>query len=222
MKTILPWFVAVLALVAAGVLYQNSSSKSVELAKLQAEVQELQTLRTENAELKSQQVPAEEMARLRKDNLDLLRLRNEIRQARDEKNQLAKQTQSALNEAQRAQAQAQAAQAKVQSLSTNLEAAQAASIAEQKALKERYGLVMTPEQQAANGCVNHLRQLDSAIQQWALEYNKTAETTPTSQEITPYLKDNLLPVCPSGGKYTLGKVNDLPTCSVASHALPRQ
>jgi chromosome segregation ATPase len=221
MKTILPWLVAVLALAAAGIFYQSANSKSVELAKLQADLQELQTLRTENAELKGQQVPAEELARLRKDNLDLLRLRNEIRQARDEKNQLAKQAQSALSEAQRAQAQAQAAQVKVQSLSTNLQAAQALS-AEQQALKERYGLVMTPEQQAANGCINHLGQLDNATQQWALEYNKTAETTPTSQNITPYLKDNLLPVCPSGGKYTLGKVNDLPTCSIASHALPRQ
>ena len=106
MKTILPWLVAVLALVAAGVLYQSTKSKSVELATLQAEVKELETLRTALAELKSQQVPAEEVARLRKDNQDLLRLRNEIRQARDEKNQLAKQTQSALSEAQRAQAQA--------------------------------------------------------------------------------------------------------------------
>jgi len=215
MKSLLPWFVAVLALIAAGVLYQGVNSKSVDLAKLQADVQELQTLRAENAELKSQQVPAEELARLRKDNQDLLRLRNEIRQAREEKNQLTKQTQSALSEAQRAQAQ-------VQSLSTNLEAAQAASIAEQKAFAARYGLAVAPEQAAFSACLNHLRQLDGAKQQWALENKKTAEATPSTQDLTPFLKDNLFPVCPSGGKYTIGTVNDLPTCSIASHVLPAQ
>jgi DNA repair exonuclease SbcCD ATPase subunit len=220
MKTFLPWLVAVLAMVAAGVYYQSTKSKSVEVATLQAEVKELETMRTELAELKSQQVPAEELARLRKDNQDLLRLRNEIRQARDEKNQLAKQTQSALSEVQRAQAQAQAAQVQVQSLSTNLQAAQALS-ATQQAIAARYGLALTAEQAAVNTCINHLRQLDGAKQQWALENKKTAEATPTTQDLMPYLKD-LIPVCPSGGKYTFGAVSAAPTCSIASHILSQQ
>lgn len=216
MKTILPWLVALLALVAAGVFYQSTKSKSVELATLQAEVKELETLRTELAELKSQQVPAEELARLRKDNQDLLRLRNEIRQARDEKNQFAKQTQSALGEVQRAQAQAQAAQVQVQSLSTNLQAAQVLSAARQQAAfaqEKQY-------QQQLIVCINHLRQLDGAKQQWALENKKTAEAIPTTQDLTPYLKDNILPVCPNGGKYTVGAMNDAPTCSSDGHTLP--
>ena len=211
MKTILPWLVAVLALAAAGVFYQSTKSKSVELATLQAEVKELETLRTELAELKSQQVPAEELARLRKDNLDLLRLRNEIRQTRDEKNQFAKQTQAALGEVQRAQAQ-------VQSLSTNLQAAQVLSAARQQAAfaqEKQY-------QQQLIVCINHLRQMDAAKQQWALEHKKTDQATPTTPDITPYLKDSLWPACPGGGKYTLGAVNVAPTCSLASHALPQQ
>jgi len=216
MKTLLPWLVAVLALGAAGVLYQSTKSKSVELATLQSKVMELEIVRTENAELESQQVPAEELARLRKDNLDLLRLRNEIRQERDEKNQLAKQTQSALSEVQRAQAQAQAAQVQVQSLSTNLQAAQALA-AGQQSLAARYGLAVTP----ANACINHLRQLDGAKQQWALENKKTAEATPTAQELTAYLVGNVIPTCPEGGNYTIGAVKDAPTCSIASHALPQ-
>jgi hypothetical protein len=219
MKTLFPWLVAVLALGAAGIIYQNNNAKSVELAKLQADIQQLETLRSENAELKSQQVPAEELARLRKDNQDLLRLRNEIRQARDDKNKLAQQVQSALNEAQRAQAQAQAAQVQVQSLSTNLQAAQALSAAQQAAAA-RYGSAGTPAQQAANTCINNLRQLDGAKQQWALENKKTAEAIPTTQDLMPYLKDNLIPVCPSGGKYAIGAMVDAPTCSIASHALP--
>jgi len=221
MKAIIPWLVVVLALGAAGVLYQSNTAKSVELAKLKSEVQELQSLRSENEALKSQQVPAEELARLRKDNLDLLRLRNEIRQAREEKNQLAKQNQSALTEVQRAQAQAQAAQVQVQSLSTNLQAAQALSAAQQ-AIAARYGLTGTPEQQAATLCLAHLRQLDGAKQQWALENKKATDAIPAALDLAPYLKDNILPTCPSGGKYTLRSVNDLPTCSVAGHTLAQQ
>ena len=218
MKTLLPWLVAVLALIAAGVFYQSTNSKSIELAKLQAELKELETLRTELAELKSQQVPVEELARLRKDNLDLLRLRNEIRQARDEKNQFAKQTQSALSEVQRAQAQAQAAQVQIQSLSTNLQAAKRLSAVQ--AIDAQ--LPSTPVHAAANACINSLRLIDGAKQQWALENNKRAEAIPTTQDLTPYLKDNVLPACPSGGKHTIGAVNDLPTCSIASHTLAQQ
>ncbi|MEI2725630.1 MAG: hypothetical protein V9H26_19580 [Verrucomicrobiota bacterium] len=224
MKALLPWFIVVLAIAAAGVLYQGNHTKSVELAKLQSSVQELEALRSENEELKNQIVPAEELARLRQDKLDLLRLRNEIRQVRDDKKQLAQQAQSALSEAQRAQAQAHAAQVQVQSLSTNLEAVQAATTAEQrlKAFAARYGLTLTPEQAALSTCINHLRQLDGAKQQWALENKKTAEATPTTQDLMPYLKDNLWPVCPGGGNYTIGAVSAVPTCSMPSHSLPQQ
>jgi hypothetical protein len=219
MKTLFPWLVAVVALGAAGIIYQSNNSKSVDLAKLQADIQQLETLRIENAELKSQQVPAEELARLRKDNQDLLRLRNEIRQARDDKNKLAQQAQSALSEAQRAQAEAQAAQVQVQSLSTNLQAAQA-SAAAQQAIAARYGSTGTPEQQAARACINTLRQLEIAKQMWAVDNNKSAGAIPTPQDLAPYLKDNVFPACPSGGSYKLGAMNNVPTCSIASHALP--
>jgi hypothetical protein len=221
MKTFFPWLLALLALGAAGVLYQNSNSKSVELVRLQSEVHEVEALRTQIAELKSQQVAPEELARLRKDNLDLLRLRNEIRQARDEKQQFAQQAQAALGEVQRAQAQAQAARLQAQSLSTNLQAAQALSAAQQS-LAARYGLAVTPEQQAANACINQLRQLDGAKQQWALENKKSVEAIPTAQDLAPYFKDNVLPSCPSGGKYDIRAVKDVPTCSIANHALAQQ
>ena len=38
-----------------------------------------------------------------------------------------------------------------------------------------------------NACINNLRQIDAAIQQWALENNAGAGTAVTAANITPYL-----------------------------------
>jgi hypothetical protein len=206
MKTILPWLVAVLAFGGAFFFYNSNQTKSAELTKLQGEVHELETLRTEVAELKSQQVPAEEVAQLRKDKEDLLRLRNEVGQLRNEKQQLTKQAQSAQTALAGAQAESQRVQAQAQ------------------ALVQAQTKVMARAQEQAemiNACINNLRQLDAAKQQWALEKQKPAEAMPTAQDILPYLKDGVIPACPAGGKYTLNAVNLVPNCSVAGHALPQ-
>src|SRR5260221_5607953 len=38
-----------------------------------------------------------------------------------------------------------------------------------------------------NACINNLRQIDSAKQEWALETHQTGTASPTSTSITPYL-----------------------------------
>lgn len=202
MKTILPWALAVLALAGVAFLFNSNKSKSVELAKLQAEVQELETLRTEIADLKRQQVAPAEIEQLRKDKEDLLRLRNEVTQLRNQEKELAKQAQSA--QAALAGAQQQQAQ--------QLQQLQAAN-------QQLLGSVQAQQTALLNTCINNLRQIDGARQQWALEHRKTAEAIPTAQDIVPYLKDGVIPACPAGGKYTLNAVNTAPTCSVAGHAL---
>jgi hypothetical protein len=56
-----------------------------------------------------------------------------------------------------------------------------------------------------------------------LEKSKKAGDDVTEADIKPYLKLDAagnLPKCPGGGKYTLGKVGENPTCSIAGHALP--
>ena len=67
-------------------------------------------------------------------------------------------------------------------------------------------------------CLNNLRQIDAAKQQWALENGRSASAIPTSVDLLPYLP-NGFPVCPSGGRYTINAVSDLPTCSVPGHTL---
>jgi len=71
-----------------------------------------------------------------------------------------------------------------------------------------------------NACINYLRQIDGAKQQWALENHKDANATPTSADVAPYLKNNQFPVCPAGGKYTIGRISEDPTCSIPGHVLP--
>lgn len=71
-----------------------------------------------------------------------------------------------------------------------------------------------------NACINNLRQIDAAKQQWALEKNKTATDVPTEEDIAPYLMNNKMPRCPAGGTYTIGAVGEKPTCNIPGHMLP--
>ena len=87
-----------------------------------------------------------------------------------------------------------------------------------------------------NACINNLRLIDGAIQQWALENNKSSSTsvstTVLQSSLTTYLgrggtgKVNSTASggvrCPSGGTYTGGTVNQKPTCSKTDlgHILP--
>jgi Protein of unknown function (DUF3352) len=72
-----------------------------------------------------------------------------------------------------------------------------------------------------NACLNNLRQIDGAKQQWALETKAANNATPTWNDIRPYLRNGPLPSCPQGGTYTLNAVNADPTCSIPGHQLSR-
>src|ERR1700722_4093879 len=50
-----------------------------------------------------------------------------------------------------------------------------------------------------NACINNLRQIDGAKQEWALENKANATATPLSSDIQPYMgrgSNGSLPVCP--------------------------
>jgi hypothetical protein len=72
-------------------------------------------------------------------------------------------------------------------------------------------------------CVNHLRQIDGAMQQCALEHSLSATNIVTTEDILPYLinQEEVLR-CPSGGAYTYGSLTNPPTCSIPGHAIPQQ
>jgi len=69
-----------------------------------------------------------------------------------------------------------------------------------------------------NACINNLRQIDAAKQQWALENGKKSTDTPTMDDLKPYL--GKIPHCPAGGTYTINAVGQPPECSIPDHKLP--
>ena len=74
-----------------------------------------------------------------------------------------------------------------------------------------------------NMCINHLRQIDGAIQEWATEHRKTELQPVEYTDISPYLKGSV--VCPAGGttfldSYSITTVSEKPVCKrVPSHVL---
>ena len=75
-----------------------------------------------------------------------------------------------------------------------------------------------------NECANNLRLIEAAKEQWKLEYNKAPNATPNWNDLRPYLPvgmTNGKPACPQGGTYRIGRVDELPTCSIggAGHSV---
>jgi prepilin-type N-terminal cleavage/methylation domain-containing protein len=69
-----------------------------------------------------------------------------------------------------------------------------------------------------NACINNLRQIDGAKEQWALENKKSAGAATTDSEVNGYIKGGA-PKCPAGGSYTYGNVDSNPACNIAGHTL---
>ncbi len=72
----------------------------------------------------------------------------------------------------------------------------------------------------ANACINNLRQIDAAANQFALEKGKTTGSPITlTTDLTPYIKLNSngsLPACPAGGTYACASVGTNPTCTLST------
>ena len=78
-------------------------------------------------------------------------------------------------------------------------------------------------------CIDHLRQIDAAANQFALEHSLTnGEAIHFPNDLTTYIKLNSkweIEPCPAGGHYSISRVGEAPTCSLGttvtpSHVLP--
>src|SRR4051812_38137169 len=67
---------------------------------------------------------------------------------------------------------------------------------------------------SVDSCINHLRQIDGTKAQWALEQHKTTNDVPTWEQVRPYCARGVIPICPNGGTYRLGGLDEAPSCSV--------
>ena len=71
-----------------------------------------------------------------------------------------------------------------------------------------------------NACINNLRQIDGAKEQWAIENKKSenSATTGSEADINAYMKGGL-PKCPAGGTYSHEALGTNPKCTIMDHSL---
>jgi hypothetical protein len=84
---------------------------------------------------------------------------------------------------------------------------------------------------SAQPCLNNLREIEAAVNQFAIENHKVAgDLINFPDDLTPFMRlnsDGKIPSCPWGGVYSMKRVGDTPTCSLGKtntdgylHALP--
>jgi prepilin-type N-terminal cleavage/methylation domain-containing protein len=69
-----------------------------------------------------------------------------------------------------------------------------------------------------NACIQNLKQIDGAKEQWALESKKAPGAAVVDAEVDAYIKGGR-PICPASGTYAYGAIGENPTCTVATHTL---
>ena len=68
------------------------------------------------------------------------------------------------------------------------------------------------------GCINNLRAIELAKEQWMLEHGKKDGDTVTADDLAPYLPKGM-PACPRGGTYMIQPIGRSPTCTGPGHML---
>lgn len=201
------WFAFVclaLVLVAEFALFRAYRDRDALQTSLNNAQAELRQTAAERDELKNSNagLQAAEISRLRKQNSLLT---NQVAQWRAALAQLNDQSNSNAEHLATARAALQLQQTRLEELQEQSQQILDASVA-----------VI-----ARKTCINNLRLIDDAKQQWALDFNKTATALPTVKNLLPYFRDKVFPECPGGGTIYLNAVNEVPTCSIPGHALPQ-
>jgi regulator of replication initiation timing len=200
------WLCVAALLATEVLLFLAKSQKDVAIAQLREARQVAVQLRVQLDQLKNSSVATlgAENARLRAENQNLTqkfsRLQKENNQLRKGNQQLTQQLQTTSDAGQ----QQMPAEDQQPVAAPEPAADQSAAVAAQ-----------------INACINNLRQIYAAKQEWALENEKTDDAVPTALELLPYLPDAMFPTCPSGGTYTINAVGVPPTCSIPGHVLPQ-
>ena len=204
-KRWLAWVCLALMIVAEILLLRANHDRDAALADLRDAQHQLREAQTELEALKNSSAgqQAAELASLRKQN-EALTAKASALQKNVER--LEKESQQTAQHLTTARTALQLQQENLQQLQAEQERQAAAAAAAA----------------SANACIANLHAIEVAKAQWALDKNKDANDVPTTQDLLPYLKDGVMPVCPGGGVYSLNSAGALPTCSIAGHVLPPQ
>ncbi len=82
------------------------------------------------------------------------------------------------------------------------------------------GFQKAREASQTNACINNLRVIEGAMDQYALENNQATGATVAMSDLTGagnFIDEE--PVCPASGSYTVSQVGTAPTCDVTGHEL---
>jgi len=75
----------------------------------------------------------------------------------------------------------------------------------------------------ASACINNLRQIDAAVNLWALENKKVSSASVALDDVKPYIKLNSageIPGCPADGSYSVTTVSASPVCDLSTSVTP--
>lgn len=76
----------------------------------------------------------------------------------------------------------------------------------------------------ANACISNLREMDGALQQYAMEHKLPSRANYLLDDLKPYMRlttGGEMPVCPGGGLYLSGlTIRESPTCSLRNATPP--
>jgi uncharacterized protein HemX len=184
---------------------KQKAALQAELAALRESTRQMEARSADAKEVEKLRAQVREVPELKKEAEEVHRLRGEVTQLRKEK--------------------AVFEQVKTDTIQLREQVQTATRLqAENSALRGQYQTAIQVLQQRTHkdSCIQNLKQIDGAIQQWALENRKVATDRYSLQDanLLAYLRGSVLPMCPSGGTYTHGAtVSAEPTCSVAGHTL---
>jgi predicted RNase H-like nuclease (RuvC/YqgF family) len=206
------WLCVAGLLVTEVLLFRANRQKDAALVQSRESQQKVEQLQSDLDQLKTSSVNtlSAENSRLRAENQGLsqklAQLQSASSELRGQNQKLTRQLDAAHTAVQQQQQQLQQIEQQNQQAAAQPEAPAEPSAATVNQL---------------NACINNLRQIDAAKQEWALENDKTVGAVPPAQDLLPYLQDNLFPVCPAGGVYAINPVGVPPTCSIPGHVLPQ-
>jgi TolA-binding protein len=210
MKRWVLWLCVAALLATEVFLFMAKSQKDTALVQLHEARLVAVQLRAQLDQLKNSSVAtlSAENARLRAENQSMAqkftRLQKENNQLHKGNQQLTQQLQTTSDAAQQQPMQPEEQQA---------------AAAPEPAAEQSAAVAAAADQ--LNTCINNLRLIEAAKQQWAMDNSKTDDDIPNALELLPYFRDDVFPACPAGGTYTINAVGVLPTCSVPGHVLPQ-
>jgi len=163
------------------------------VARLRAENQELRDQAQQSEQFRSEN---QRLAGLRVDVEELERLRREVAELHRLRAEVAKLRRDKEEAA-------------------RLQAATTRMNAQLKPLAAQAGQA---QRELMNSCINNLRLIEGAKDQWALEHKKGTGAVVNADELADYCKDSVVPTCPAGGAYTLNLIGETSSCSI--HGAP--